>query len=47
MLGDFMNKGFKRLIAYIIDTLLISLIALLLANSTQINFQLDNYTWGL
>lgn len=38
-----MNKNLKRVIAYMIDTILISIIAFALTNVKQINFQLDNY----
>ena len=38
-----MNKNFKRVIAYMIDTILISTVAFFITNIGQINFQLDNY----
>ena len=38
-----MNKNFKRVIAYMIDTILVSMVAFFLTNVSQINFQLDNY----
>lgn len=38
-----MNKNFKRVIAYMIDTILVSIIAFLITNVGPINYQLDNY----
>lgn len=38
-----MNKNLKRIVAYMIDTILISAVAFFLTNVKQINFQLDNY----
>ena len=38
-----MNKNFKRIAAYMIDTILVTALATLLINIKQINFQLEDY----
>ena len=38
-----MNKNFKRILAYMIDMVIVSIIVYGLTNIKQINFQLENY----
>ena len=38
-----MNKNFKRILAYMVDMVIVSIIVYGLTNIKQINFQLENY----